>query len=237
VNTYDDLNVTLGHGFGAAGGLQQMLNALFARDAAARDAFLDAGVALDGAQWLLVDTERGGVEVGTNALRLLQVDPKLLSVFVTIAEDPQHAQANADTQFNELLKGGGKIPDYANEWKEWPTRLAMHLAHWLPAYSWKMNDYSQTNGELIEIVKRFGSLMVQRDSTQQANGALLVDGAKKTFGVVLHLKTLAKGEGFRALAGAAKLETISKEQRSSDAQWSGKLLFPAGGDSYYVIDP
>jgi hypothetical protein len=89
VNTYDGMDVTFGKGFAAGGGLEPMLSKLFAKDAAAKDMFLDAGLALIDGKWQMVNTDLGAIEDGKNALRLFEVNPKLLSIFVTMAEDPK----------------------------------------------------------------------------------------------------------------------------------------------------
>ncbi len=234
VNTYDGMDVTFGKGFAAGGAVEAVLTSLFAKDPEAKNLFLDAGVTIAKGQWQMVNTELGAIEDGKNALRLFEVNPKLLSVFVTMAEDPKHAQTNLDVQWDQLKKGAGNIPEYAKEWDEFPTKLAVHLKHWLPGYAWVNNDYSATKGDTLAIVKRFASIMVAREKTATKSGALRVDG-KTPWGTVSHLKILAKGAGFTALAAAAKTATISKDDLDSDAQYAGQLLFPLGKDQYYVL--
>jgi hypothetical protein len=236
VNTYDGMDVTYGKGFAAGGAVESMLQLLFAKDPAVKDMFLDAGVTIDKGKWQVVNTALGAIEDDKNALHLFEVNPKLLSIFVTMAEDPKHAQTNLDVQWEQLGKGAGKIPDYAKDWDELPTKLCVHLKHWLPGYAWVANDYSATAGDTLAIVKRFGHLMVAAEGSTQKSGALLVDGGKTAWGTVSHLKTLAKGAGFTALSGAATLTTITKEQLDTDKANAGKLLFPAGKGEYYVVD-
>lgn len=235
VNTYDGMDVTFGKGFAGAGNVGSLLTKLFAKDAEIKNLFLDAGVTIAGGQWQLVNTDLGAIEDGDNALRLFEVNPQLLSVFVSMAEDPKFAQTNLDTQWDQLKQGAGNIPAYAKDWEELPTKLAIHLKHWLPGYAWVANDYAATAGDTLAIVKRFGSLMVAKEKTATKSGALHVDGGKTAWGTVSHLKVLAKGAGFTALAGAAQLVTISKEDLDTDTQYAGKLLFPAGKDQYYVV--
>jgi hypothetical protein len=235
VNTYDGMDVTFGKGFAAGGAVESMLSLLFAKDPAAKDLFLDAGITIDKGQWQMVNTDLGAIEDGKNALRLFEVNPRLLSIFVSMAEDPKHAQTNLDVQWEQLKKGAGMIPEYAKAWDELPTKLCLHLRHWLPGYAWVNNDYSATQGDTLAIVKRFGNIMVTREGTKQKSGALLVDGGKTHWGTVSHLKTLAKGAGFTALSGAAALETITREQLDTETKYDGKLLFPAGKDQYYVV--
>ncbi|MGH6631323.1 MAG: hypothetical protein ACREB3_16475, partial [Burkholderiales bacterium] len=80
INTYDEMIVTWGKGFGASGGL---LPAVMKNlPTAITDALMDAGIAYVNDKWLVVNVDTGYVEEGNNALRLLQFNTRLLSLLI-----------------------------------------------------------------------------------------------------------------------------------------------------------
>lgn len=232
INTWDNMHVTYGKGFAASTTLPGVLNALFAKDPAAKAMLEDVGVALDGSEWMVVNTDLGAVEVGMNALRLLETSPKLLSVLITIGEDPAHAQVNLDVQWAKVMAAAGKYPAYAETWSETAFKVGFHMAHWLPAYGWGSVDYKPTGGDILKIVKTFAKATAGRT---QPNGAYLVPAQ---WGLVTHLRSFGGGAGLRAIesSGATAPVTIDKEKTTKDAAWKDKILIPDGKDAFRVLD-
>jgi len=236
INTYDtdasgSDNVTFGMGF-AKSTLPSLLKALFAKDPEIKKALLDAGLALDGSKWLIVNTDLGAVEEGTDALRLLEVNTKLLSLLMNIGEDPKHAQTNLDVQWAAVMAGGGKYPQYAATWSsENAFKIAFHMAHWLPAYSWASVDYSPTDGDILKIVKTFAKAAAGKAA---ANGVYLVPAR---WGLLSHLAKFGAGKGLTELKTAAgDPVAIENGKEKTDPAYSDKLLIPEDRGKYLVLD-
>src|SRR5262249_29997795 len=120
INAYDSQILTWGRGFGArAGLLPEVMEVLFKNNAAA-ETFLSYGVdflAREAEQgYRVVNLRTGAIETGVDALRLIQTDPRLLGVFVKIAEDPRYSQQVADAQWEVVAKNAGDVPSYASGW-------------------------------------------------------------------------------------------------------------------------
>jgi hypothetical protein len=180
----------------------------------------------------MVNTDLGAVEEGTNALRLLEVNPKLLSLLITIGEDPKHAQINLDVQWAKVMASSGKYPAYASTWSEAAFKIGFHLAHWLPAYGWGVVDYSSTGGDILKIVKTFAKASA---GAAKPNGAYVVPAM---WGLLSHLTTFGGGAGLTALRAAAGTPvTIPAGSAGTDTAWSGKLLVPDGKGTYLALPP
>jgi hypothetical protein len=165
-----------------------------------------------------VNTDLGAVEEGDNALRLLQVNTKLLSLLISMAEDPKHAQTNLDVQWEKVMATAGKYPDYAASWSENAFKIGFHMAHWLPAYSWTYKDYKPTGGDILKIVKTFTKAM----SSVQANDAYV---AQAKWGLLSHLGKFGGGAGLTALTAATgDAVVIEAGKLGTDPQWKGKIL-------------
>ena len=144
VQTYDDQGWGWGKGWSAKGSMTGVMSNLFALDPAAEKMLFEAGIALSvagGGTFKMVNGDTGAIEYGQNAIELMRVSPKLLSIFVTLGRDAAHKQHATDAQWQEMEKKAGKVPAYAYKWlasNDDTVRLIVHMSHWQPAYGWEM---------------------------------------------------------------------------------------------------
>jgi hypothetical protein len=123
VNTWDMMNVTLGAGFAASAGgqqtpgqAQQLMVDLCSRSALAKSMFSNAGLVLDGTDFVVVDPARKWKLRGTDAELYLRVNRDILSLYVNVAQGvfiddktqttPQDElrRATLDANFHVFLK-------------------------------------------------------------------------------------------------------------------------------------
>lgn len=229
INTYDGMDLTYGKGF-ALTTLPGVLNALFAKDPSTNDLLMDAGMTLDQGKWLVVNTELGAIEEGMSALRLLEVDPKLLSLFITMGEDPKYAQTNLDVQWAMVMTASGKYPAYAETWSENAFKTGFHMAHWLPGFGWGRVDYGPTGADILKIVKTFAKAAAGKE---KPNGAFLVPAM---WGLQSHLMKFGGGAGLTALTAASGAAVaIDAGKVETDVAWKGSILIPEGKGTYRVL--
>jgi len=94
VNTWDQANVTFGAGFaGSAGGLvqknglaQELIAELCKRSTLAQAMFWNAGLTLDGSDFVVVDTDKQWKLRGMDAELFVRTNRSLLSLFVNLAQ-------------------------------------------------------------------------------------------------------------------------------------------------------
>jgi hypothetical protein len=111
VNTFDKANVTLGAGFaGSAGGAvqpkgqaQELMGDLFGRSPEAAGMFLAAGLAVDGGEFVAVDTDRKWKLRGMDAELYVRANKDLMSLYVNVAQgtfldDKADATPRTDTR-------------------------------------------------------------------------------------------------------------------------------------------
>jgi hypothetical protein len=162
----------------------------------------------------MVNGDTGAVEYGQNAIELMRVSPKLLSIFVTLGTDAAHKQHSTDAQWQEMEKKAGKVPAYASGWlasNSDTVRLIVHMSHWLPAYGWGSHDYSGTGGDMFKVLKQFCRYM----AAPQPNGALLVPPNLALGEPDKRLEHYARGKGKAALTGNAKIVTVTPAQMAA----------------------
>ena len=240
INTYDNQILTWGFGFGAAfGGLPAVMEELFALCPEARDLLLDAGIAMvrekGQAVWMVVNTETGAIELGKNALEMMKIDRKLLSVLITLGEDKPYAESSVEAQWRQIRKTSGKVPKYAESWSDEAIALGCHLTHWLPGYAWGMNNYSNTGGDVLQIVSLFGRILGEKNGGVKKNGAIVAE----KFDPILHLKAFAGGAGLNAIKAVCS-EPKEIDDPESDGACANKLLFRVvtkgvKTNQYYVV--
>jgi hypothetical protein len=190
---------------------------LFALDPAAEKLLFEAGIALStsgGGTFKVVNGDTGAVEYGQNAIELMRVSPKLLSIFVTLGRDAAHQQHSTDAQWQEMEKKAGNVPAYGYKWLASngdTVRLIVHLSHWLPTYGWGSNDYSGTGGDMFKVLKQFCRLL----AAQQPNGALVVPAGLALGEDDKRLDHYAKGKGKAALTSNAKIITVTPAQMAA----------------------
>lgn len=119
VMTYDQTNVTWGVGWAGKGGAgvgacEQMMARLFNQDPGSKQAFWDAGVAIDGTDLVVVDLTRRSKLRGIQAEQYYRTQPELLSLMVNVAQgellspdqkgpDQHMRQRVLDAQFETFL--------------------------------------------------------------------------------------------------------------------------------------
>jgi hypothetical protein len=239
INTYDDQIVTWGKGFSAkSGSMNEVLEIMFTSDPEARHMLLRAGIDLDAKTWRIVNEETGMIETGNDALRLMQFDTRLLSVFVALGRDPKHQQHALDAQWAAMEKGAAKVPEYAYDWPESAIALAAHLAHWSPAFGWGYHPeaFAQANGDLVEVVKAWARLSRSNPkySTILGNGAFVgpfdfMQQGHRLFG-------FADGAGGKAVQASAMVIEGALEEIGADAQYAGHFLIPVYGRKHTYYD-
>ena len=209
VQTYDDQGWGWGKGWSAKGSMTGVMENLFALDPAAEKMLFEAGIALSagrGGTFKVVNGDTGAIEYGQNAIELMRVSPKLLSIFVTLGTDAAHKQHATDAQWQEMEKKAGKVPAYAYKWlasNADTVRFIVHTSHWLPAYGWGSHDYSGTGGDMFKVVKQF----CRHAAAQQPNGAWVVPANLALGESDKRLDHYAKGKAKAALTSNAKIIT------------------------------
>jgi hypothetical protein len=229
INTYDDQIVTWGKGFSAkSGSMNEVLEIMFKSDPEAKHVLLRAGIDVDAKTWRVVNEETGMIETGNDALRLMQFDTKLLSVFVTLGRAPEHQQHALDAQWSAMEKGAAKVPEYAYDWPESSIALAAHLAHWSPAFGWGYHPeaFAQTGGDLVEIVKAWARLSKSNPkySTVLKNGAFV--GPYDFMQQDHRLLGFADGAGGKAVRASTQIISGTSKELGDDERYSGHFLIP-----------
>src|SRR5580658_3396938 len=226
VNTYDDAVVTLASGFTRAK-LADLMQSFFAADPTAQDRFLDIGIAWTGGQALVVNTTSGAVEEGDDALHLIQLEPRILSQFINLAEDPKHGPSLAAAQAKTLGSGPTNVPQsVVDTWTDMmAVRLVAHAIQWRSAKSWA--DYASTGGNVKAIVTILVSVVGASDA---ARGSAIFLDATQT-GVLF---SFAGGKAKEALASPAAAALPADIKTGS---YAGHVFFDAGGGTFFHMSP
>ncbi|MGN6378082.1 MAG: hypothetical protein ACTHNU_03960 [Gaiellales bacterium] len=239
INTYDDQIVTWGKGWSAkSGSMNEVLELMFQSDPEAKHVLLRAGIDMDARTWRVVNEETGMIETGNDALRLMQFDTRLLSVFVTLGRDPKHQQHALDAQWTAMQKGAAHVPEYAYGWQESSIALAAHLAHWSPAFGWGYHPqaFADTKGDLVEIVKAWARLAKHNSkyTTILKNAAFI--GPYDFMQQGHRLLGFADGAGGRAVQASAHIVSGTPEELGADAQYAGHFLIPVYNKKHQYYD-
>lgn len=219
VNTYDDAIVTLGRGF-TRPILAQMMQKLFAADPAIANQLLGLGVTWSGTQALVVDTSSGLVEEGDNALQILHANPKIINLFVTLAESGEHRQKVVDAQFDTINQIVGNVPPSIASWDKATIQLAAHLIWFRTGKNWPA--YEGTGGNVAAILRVAAPLIGKQDPS--VGNAWLLD-AKQT-GI---LRSFAKG---RAAAGMGAPGALPADVTTKS--YEGHVFFEGSGGHYHI---
>jgi hypothetical protein len=250
INAYDSQLLTWGRGFGArAGMLPQVMEILF-KDRAVAEAFLSYGIDFVAAEkekgYRVINLRTGAVETGVDALRLIQTDPRLLGVFVKIAEDPRYSRQVADAQWEVVAKNAGAVPQYAANWDDRWIALVSHISHWWPAAGWrgkeKVASYAGAR-TIKELLIRFGRKAASSRAGKagdagegNASGALIVDNAD----TIANFKRWGDGVAWQAISSVSGYPIPFTGKQLADpknTQFRDLLCILApGGASYYFFD-
>jgi len=224
VNTYDDAVVTLGMGF-TRSILATVMQTFFAADPAAQDTFLDLGFTWVGGKALAVKTDSGGVEEGDDALHLLQLEPKILSVFVRMAESAEHGAKLATAQLKSVA--AADVPkSVVDTWTDMKAvRLVAHLIHWRSAKGW--GAYAATGGDVKKILA-VARPVIGTDDPARGGATFLT--AEQT-GIVF---SFAEGKAKDALASPTAADLPADITKTS---YAGNIFFADGAGKFYRMTP
>jgi hypothetical protein len=229
INTYDSEIVTWGKGFSAKShSMNEVLLTLFESDPEAKQMLFDAGIALTARDWMVVNGDTGGIETGDNALRLLQFDRKLLSVFITLGSDPKHSGHSLDAQWAWIRKRTANVPEYAYDWPADSIKLMAHLSQWMPALRWGLVDYKATGGDIYQVIKVY-----LRHFMKIVGGALAPTPGSGALLFSAQWDMALPGHRFYAFAGGAGIQAIKADatvvtaaQVDADAALAGHIVIP-----------
>ena len=237
INTYDEQILTWGKGFGGAAGLlPDMVRRFFEKAPDVKDTLLDAGFTLADGKWLAVNTETGLVEEGSNALRLIQFDKKVLSLLIKVSEDAGSKQKFIDAQWGAIAAYSGNVPDAALKWADTSIALVAHCVHWR-ATGW--TPYVGTGGDVKEIVKVITKVIGDVDPTR-GNATFVGRGPTSI------LRKFAGGAAASVMSAAEALpEDIAPKAKDEDKDkekekpkdYKGHIFLGAGKDTYYHVEP
>lgn len=239
INAYDSQLLTWGRGFGARAGLLPQVMEILFKDRAVAEAFLSYGIDFVPAEkekgYRVVNLRTGAVEVGVNALRLIQTDPRLLGVFVKIAEDPRYSRQVADAQWEIVAKNAGAVPTYATSWDDRWIALISHISHWWPAAGWrgkeKVASYAGAT-TIKDLLIRFG----RKAASSPSSGALIVANAD----TITNFKRWGDGVAWQAISSVSSYPIPFTGKQLNDpknTQFRNLVCILApGGSSYYFFD-
>jgi hypothetical protein len=234
IQTYDNQGWGWGKGWSAMGSMSAVMDNLFALDSNAEQLLFEAGVALSGnnrGTFKMVNDQTGAIEDANDAIELMRVSPKLLSIFVMLGRDAAHKQHTIDAQWLEMQKKAGSVPDYAYKWlgvHDETLRFLAHGSHWNPNAGWEANDYSGTGGDMFKALKLFSFHL----GAKRPNGALVVP-ASHAFGTPgKRMDHWADGKAMAALKAEVAKGKASKIVLTP-AQLAGKE--PSDVDGHVLI--
>lgn len=216
MNTYDRpdvANISWGRGFAAIGGeLQTMMNRLFIIDPQAKELFWEAGITIEGNQFVVVDTKEGYQAYGIAAQRLIENNVALISLFINIAQgsfvpDGEiHRQAVLDAQFEQFTKKGraGDIPEFALQWDRQARALAGHNIHYggrkfapFQKNPWML--FAGIRGDLKSVIRRIAEVWGEKIQNTSDDSFYFVAEDPGVF--ENRLKNRAGGVALKHLAG------------------------------------
>ncbi|HEX9094881.1 MAG TPA: D-alanyl-D-alanine carboxypeptidase family protein [Candidatus Dormibacteraeota bacterium] len=229
LNTYDSEIVTWGKGFSAKShSMNDVLLTMFKSDPEAKAMLLQAGIALTANDWMVVNGESGAIETGDNALRLLQFDRQLLSVFITLGSDPKHSAHALEAQWAWIRKRTANVPEYAYDWPADSIQLMAHLSQWMPALRWGSVDYKATGGEIYQIIlvylRHFLYVVRGAEAPKPGSGAHLISATWDMVSPGHRFYAFAGGAGITAIKANAGVVTAA--QVDSDTGLAGHIVIP-----------
>ena len=227
----------VGAGMAASGGqLQDYVQRMLDKDPAIRRDFRKFGLDIAGKQFQVVNTAaNGAIEVGDEALELLEGKKELLASLIALGN--AHHQALVDAQWAVMKDNAAKVPDWALDWSEEAIQLVAHMTHGGSAYGWmaKGKDaqgrpsgdelYKATNGDIGKILTTWGRL---RAGKQEANGVYLIASQDHH---MVELRNWGGGAGAAWIGGGASGPLkVDRATITSRAELSDHVtLFLPGG--------
>ena len=222
VNTYDDAVVTLGKGF-TRGLLAKVMQDFFKNDPEARDTFLDLGITWMHDTVMVVSPK--GIEVGDNAMRLIELEPAILSVFVNMAESDEHGPKLVEAQQKWTL-GYNLPPSVEESWTDLMSiRLVAHLIQWRSARLWK--DYAACDGSVQKIIQ-VALPVISKLDPKMGNAHVMTP---EQTGILF---SFAEGKAKEALDSP---DATALPPNIAPDSLKGVVLLDAGSGKYYRISP
>ena len=229
LNTYDSEIVTWGKGFSAKShSMNDVLLTMFKSDPEAKEMLRQAGIALSASDWMVVNGETGAIETGDNALRLLQFDRQLLSVFITLGSDPKHSAHALEAQWAWIRKRTANVPEYAYDWPADSIQLMAHLSQWMPALRWGSVDYKATGGDMYQIIlvylRHFLHIVRGAEAPRPGSGAHLISATWDMVCPGHRFYAFAGGAGITAIKANAAV--VSPAQVDADTGLADHIVIP-----------
>jgi len=192
VVTYDT-TLSLGAGFADAASPQWMRD-WFDHDKAVEATFEEAGLSVTrGGMWLAVN-DSANIISGNAARVFIRGNPQLLSLYMSLSEDPAHTQIGAQAQQDwvkkwEIDKIDPALRAEMNTWPRGAVASALHLSHWLPAGGpvWHPKRFIGSGGNAVALAKAFAlNLAAEKVVRTGVNGAVVVGATEMTSQAVEH---------------------------------------------------
>jgi len=217
------------------------MNALFKNPEIA-NRFLSIGIAFKNGQWLAVNVQTGAVEVGNNALSVIQTDPHILAAMADIGEGETKADGSSTAEEKSAVKqevadaqwagvvgaGTGQVPDFVvdDNWPKEAVQVAAHVTHWGGAYGWHRNKdaFKATGGDMTKIVDLVGKLLASKPNE---NGSYSVRGSGPD--LLGNLSRWVGGKGLAAIKSTYSKAQITDEDISKKADYNGFLIIKESG--------
>ena len=125
---------------------------------------------MEGGQFLVVNLDSKLAEQNDSAERVIQVDRKLVSLFVNLAQSKEHRKAVVNAQWETFTKNTGNMPPEVVAWGDRKARaVAGHNIHG-GNFSW--GNFKGDGGSLKKVVATIGYKL----GTTASNGSVWVPG-------------------------------------------------------------
>jgi hypothetical protein len=160
INAWDDQIVTIGAGISAlSGNAGSVYNRMPPQ---ARQNLYECGIRVnEDNSFTVLDINRGVVETGTNALRLIQVDQRMLAALIQLAQSQETMTQSGSTmtaqewmarsQFEWFMQRNSGVPDSVFTWRREARQFAFLLGHWSGALSWR--GMGATGGDVNQLAR------------------------------------------------------------------------------------
>jgi hypothetical protein len=192
INTYDRALVTFGQGFAASGGQFQAILGKLLEVPTIKQRVEAAGMTLEGAEVVVVDTVHMVKLRDTAGEAALGVDRELLGGLAAMAQSTERVTVNSDkptkelrqlvldVQFQQFIRLTGNMPNDVVFWDPKVLFVIGHNIHFGAAPGWV--KFLGTAGDMKEVVK----VLIKEKGTKAASGAVVAPEAAfvrfKTFG-------------------------------------------------------
>jgi hypothetical protein len=239
VMTGDSAKFTWGRGLAHGGGLEGPMKYFIEHCPAAKTAFLDHGIILEGTKdWKIVDTDNKCIKAGESAIDYLngsspeKLKKTLLSAFIKISEDNGQSAATAQwVSFKEQYFYQDKpSEDIINSWSPEAICYVVHCKAWGSFAGW--SRFKNTGGDLKKILR----MEVEFTKFNENKGSYLYVPSKLSTKEIYPAITMLLNMGHRHMIDSNTVEPVD----SADAAENGDIIFQmdkksSGAKSEYYI--